>query len=67
MNSKKKLKLGELALDIAKYIITAVLISAWFNKTEQWKWYDFIIPTFVVVTIVWLGLDLIDDKTKKGK
>ena len=67
MNSKKKLKLGELALDIAKYIITAVLISAWFNRTEQWQWYDFIIPIFVVVTIVWMGLELTDNKTKKGK
>lgn len=64
---KKKQKLGDLALDIAKYIITAVLISAWFNKTEQWQWYDFIIPIFVVVTIVWIGLELTDDKTKKGK
>ena len=39
MNRKKKEKLGDLALDIAKYIITAVLIATWFNRTEQWQWY----------------------------
>ena len=68
MNSKKKEKLGDLALDIAKYIITAVLIATWFNRTDSWEWYDFIIPIFVVFGIVWLGLYLIDnDNKKKGK
>lgn len=68
MNSKKKEKLGDLALDIAKYIITAVLIATWFNRTDSWEWYDFIIPIFVVFGIVCLGLYLIDnDNKKKGK
>lgn len=69
MNRKKKEKLGDLALDIAKYIITAVLIATWFNQTEQWQWYDFIIPIIVVISIVWIGLYLTDnnDKRKKGQ
>lgn len=70
MNGKKKEKLGDLALDIAKYIITAVLVATWFNRTEQWKWYDFIIPIIVVISVVWIGLYLIgsnDNKKKKGK
>ncbi|MBB1530972.1 MAG: hypothetical protein HXL35_04760 [Prevotellaceae bacterium] len=69
MNRKKKEKLGDLALDIAKYIITAVLIATWFNRTEQWQWYDFIIPIIVVISIVWIGLYLTDnnDKRKKGQ
>ena len=41
MNTKRKEKLGDLALDIAKYMITAVLLATWFKRTEQWAWYDF--------------------------
>ena len=48
MNTKKREKLGDLSLDIAKYIITAVLISALFNRSDEWKWYDFIYPVIVV-------------------
>ena len=54
-------------MDIAKYIITAVLIATWFNRTEQWQWYDFIIPIIVVISIVWIGLYLIDNNSKKKK
>lgn len=58
MNTKRKEKLGDLALDIAKYMITAVLLATWFKRTEQWAWYDFIIPVFVVIGLVLLGLYL---------
>ena len=67
MNTKRKEKLGDLALDIAKYIITAVLIATWFSKSERWEWYDFVLPIFVVVGMIWAGLYLTDnDKQKKG-
>lgn len=67
MNTKKKQKLGDLALDIAKYIITAVLIATWFNRTDQWKWYNFIIPVIIVALIVWIGLYLTDNNIENKK
>lgn len=56
MNSKRKEKLGNWALDIAKYIFTAVIIAKWFNSDMPWQWYDYIIPLFVVVVTVCIGL-----------
>ena len=67
MNAKKREKLGDLSLDIAKYIITAVLISALFNRSDEWKWYNFIYPIIAVALTIWIGLLLIDSKKGDGK
>ena len=67
MNTKRKEKLGDLALDIAKYIITAVLIATWFSKSERWEWYDFIIPVFVVIGLVLLGLYFLNDNKEERR
>lgn len=69
MNSRRKEKLGNWALDIAKYIFTAVIIARWFKSDSVWKWYDYIIPLIVVIATVFLGLYWTDDSEneKKGK
>jgi len=54
-------------LDIAKYIITVVLISALFNRSDEWKWYDFIYPVIVVGVMIWVSLFLIDGKENENK
>ncbi|MBR1411360.1 MAG: hypothetical protein IJ580_09715 [Prevotella sp.] len=71
MNNKRKEKLGDLLLDIAKYIITAILLATWFSDIEQWNWYSYILPVAAVVIAAISGLYLFkDDKNKlkkKGK
>ena len=67
MNTKKREKLGDLMLDIAKYIITAILISACFSGADEWKWYNFIYPIIAVALTIWIGLLLIDSKKGDGK
>ena len=67
MNTKKREKLGDLSLDIAKYIITSVLILALFNRSDEWKWYDFIYPVIVVGVMIWVSLFLIDGKENENK
>lgn len=60
MNSRRKDKLADWALDIAKYISTAVLIARWFNRQSEWFWYDYIIPFMVVVLTIAFGIYLTD-------
>jgi len=66
MNKKRKEKFGDLLLDIAKYIITAVLLATWFSDVDEWEWYSYVIPVFVVVTITIGGLLLFKDDERKG-
>ncbi len=69
MNKKRKEKFADLLLDIAKYIVTAVLLATWFSDVEKWEWYSYLIPIVVVVTITVGGLLLYkdDDKVKRKK
>ena len=55
---KRQEKFADLLLDIAKYIITAVLLATWFSDVSQWSWYSYIIPVVVVFTITIGGLML---------
>ena len=66
MNKKRKEKFGDLLLDIAKYIITAVLLATWFSDVDEWEWYSYVLPILVVVTITVGGLLLFKDDEKKG-
>ena len=66
MNTKRKEKFADLLLDIAKYIITAVLLATWFSDVGSWEWYSYVIPVVVVVTITIGGLLLYNDD-EKGK
>ena len=54
-------------LDIAKYIVTAVLLATWFSDVEKWEWYSYLIPIVVVVTITIGGLLLYNDDEKKKR
>jgi len=70
MNRKRQEKFADLLLDIAKYIITAVLLATWFSDVRDWEWYSYLIPVVVVVTITIGGLllykeDNIQKKQKK--
>ncbi|MBQ3362010.1 MAG: hypothetical protein IJQ60_17335 [Prevotella sp.] len=69
MNKKRKEKFADLLLDIAKYIVTAVLLATWFSDVQNWEWYSYLIPIVVVVTITVGGLLLYkdDDKEKRKK
>lgn len=70
MNKKRKEKLGDLLLDIVKYIITAVLLATWFNGIEYWEWYVTIGVILSVGIITIIGLSLFNDdkiKTKKRR
>ena len=67
MNTKRQEKFADLLLDIAKYIITAVLLATWFSDVSQWSWYSYIIPVVVVFTITIGGLMLYKDDDKKKR
>ena len=68
MNRKRQKKFADLLLDIAKYIITAVLLATWFSDVRDWEWYSYLIPVVVVVTITVGGLLLYqEDNQKKQK
>lgn len=65
MNKRRQEKFADLLLDIAKYIITAVLLATWFSDVRDWEWYSYLIPVVVVVTITIGGLLLYKDEDKK--
>lgn len=67
MNSKRKEKLGDLLLDIAKYIITAILFATWFSDISNWEWYSYLLPITAVVVAASVGLSLFKDNNKKKK
>jgi len=62
MNSTRKEKLGDLLLDIAKYIITAILLATWFSDINQWSWYSYLLPVVAVVVAIIGGLSLFSNK-----
>lgn len=65
MIKKRREKFADLLLDIAKYIITAVLLATWFSDVAKWEWYSYLIPVVVVVSITIGGLLLYKDDDKK--
>ncbi|MDE7456265.1 MAG: hypothetical protein K2M96_06095 [Prevotella sp.] len=67
MNEKRKEKLGDLLLDIAKYIITAILLASWFSDIEQWNWYSYILPVAAVIIAAISGLYLFKEDNIKNK
>ena len=67
MNKKRREKFADLLLDIAKYIVTAVLLATWFSDVAQWEWYSYMIPVVVVITITIGGLLLYKDDDVNNK
>ena len=68
MNQKQKEKGADLLLDIIKYIVTAVVISALFSDFSQWEWYWYVLVTVVGIILTTIDLSFYkDDSKKKGK
>ena len=59
---KKREKLGDYILDISKYVLTAVLITLFFNDISSSKFMTYFIGALVaVITLLW-GLALYKNK-----
>lgn len=67
MNKKRKEKFGDLLLDTAKYLITAVILSTFFKGIEEWAWYTYLISIVVVMVVIWAGLSFYKDDINKKK
>ena len=66
MKQESKKKIGEWLLDVAKYMLTAVLISTIFKDLEN-KWVIYIGCSIAVIVSFYIGIDLFDKNTKKNK
>ena len=58
-------ELGKWLLDIAKYLVTAVLLASVFSDIEE-KWAVYIIVSIAIIITLGFGLYLVKDKKKKG-
>ena len=59
---KMREKLGDYILDISKYVLTAVLITLFFNDISSSKFMTYFIGAMVaVITLLW-GLALYNNK-----
>ena len=58
-------ELGKWLLDIAKYVVTAVLLASVFSDIEE-RWAVYIVVSRAIVITLGFGLYLVKDKTKKG-
>lgn len=68
MNDRRKEKLGDFSLDVAKYVLTAILLGTWFSNSATWEWYNFIVPISVVFAAAGVGIYLIGSNNKdKGE
>ncbi len=71
MNRKQQEKLGDLLLDVAKYIITAVLLATWFDDVSHWSRASYIVPIGTMLMTVFAGISLFDrsdpDKVSEKK
>jgi hypothetical protein len=60
MNRKQQEKLGDLLLDVAKYIITAVLLATWFDDVSNWSRSSYLVPMGAVILTAFAGISLYD-------
>lgn len=60
VTDKAKEKIGDWLLDIAKYILTAVLLTAIFSGITDWKWYWYAIVVFVIALLFVIGIYIIN-------
>lgn len=68
MTQKQRDKFGEFLFDIAKYIITAVLLATWFKGVNEWSWYMFLLPMSAAFVAIVTATYLFKDKhLKKNK
>ncbi|MDY3936750.1 MAG: DUF6722 family protein [Prevotella sp.] len=67
MYKKKKIILGNFAIDIAKYILTAGLIATWFGNGSLQRWYDYILPILVIILMLWAGIVFAGEESNDKK
>lgn len=68
MNKKQKEKIGDLLLDLVKYIVTAILFATWFSNISWWRWQAYIVVLASLVIITWIGVSFFeDDKTDRKR
>ena len=60
-----KKELGKWFLDIAKYLVTAVLLASVFSDITE-KWIVYVVVSIAIVITLCSGLILLKDKKKKG-
>ncbi len=59
-------ELGKWLLDIAKYLVTVVLLASVFGDIED-KWIVYVVASFTIIITLGFGLYLVQDvKKKKG-
>lgn len=67
MNQKAKEKGADLLLDIIKYVITAVVVSALFTDFAEWAWYMYAVVGTIIAITTWWALSIYKDETNKKK
>ena len=68
MNIKQKEKIGDLLLDLVKYIVTAILFTTWFSDISWWQWQAYIVVIVSLVLLTWIGVSFYEeDKSDKGE
>jgi len=63
MKQETKKKIGEWLMDIAKYMLTAVLLSSFFKDIEN-KWVVYIVCSIAVILAFSLGVVMFDKNNK---
>jgi len=63
---KAKEKFADLLLDISKYVLTGVLLTAIFVDAKDWDWYKLVLLFVAVCIVIAFGLWLYkkDDRQK---
>jgi len=63
MKKETKRKVGEWLMDVAKYMLTAVLISTIFKNLEN-KWIIYVTGFIAVLISLYIGIDMFDKNSK---
>ena len=63
MQKETKKKIGEWMMDVAKYMLTAVIISTIFKDFEN-KWVVYGVGFVAVAISLYIGVDLFDKNSK---
>ena len=63
MQKETKKKIGEWLMDIAKYMLTAVVISTIFKDFEN-KWAVYVVGFTAVAVAFYIGVNLFDKNSK---
>lgn len=61
-----KKELGKWLLDIAKYVVTAIVISNWLSGFSNWDWYFSLLTIVIIAVVVIFSLRLIGSEDNKN-